>query len=63
MGFNAKDMVDHIKNDAGKDVAARAMLAALKRSLPELNINSLGYSSAREQIEGAIKLGERSLKD
>ena len=58
-----KGAVNAIAKDARKDVAFRAMLEALKRSRPELNINSLGYSSAREQIDGAIKLAEQSLSE
>ena len=59
----ASQVADRIANNARKDVAFRAMLEALKRSRPELNINSLGYTSAREQIDGAIKLGEQALKE
>ena len=58
-----RDAVTLLAAGARKDVAFRSMLEALKWARPELNINSLGYTRAREMIDSAIKLGEQALKE
>lgn len=56
------DAVTLLANGARKDLAFRAMLEALKRARAELNMNSMGYRGTREQVEGAIRLGEQALE-
>ena len=60
--MNAQGLANVLALEARKDVAFRAMLEALKRARAELNMNSMGYKAAREQVESAIKLGEQVIE-